>query len=300
MTRSEATYVTVAYADIFSFALTSDELHEWLVAVPSKKKFVPVHPLVTQRNGYVTLKGREHLFRRRIVVRGASEEKWLIVHSVIPYLKWIPSIRLIGVTGGLAMNNAAPEDDIDLFFVTERGTVWISRLLATLVVGLLGRRRRPLSARVANLLCLNMFLSVSQQRLPAGEHDLYTAHEVLQMRPVWWKDDAYGRFLHDNAWVRAFLPNAWTTRMNDLRRGDGRITLLSTVAIVACRMAEPLMRAMQMTYMKRRKTTETVTQSVIRFHPRDVRGYVRKQLRRRLKMDKMPRNIPLDKHFWAR
>jgi hypothetical protein len=43
---------------------------------------------------------------------------------------------------------------------------------------------------------------------PLEKRTAYVAHEILQMKPVFSKDNAYGRFITSNAWVYRFYPNA--------------------------------------------------------------------------------------------
>jgi hypothetical protein len=53
-------------------------------------------------------------------------------------------------------------------------------------------------------LCPNYLLSESA--LALAEHDVYTARELLQMRPVR-GNEAYARMLAANTWAREVLPN---------------------------------------------------------------------------------------------
>jgi len=53
---------------------------------------------------------------------------------------------------------------------------------------------------------------VSEPALPESERDLFSAHEVLQMEPVFDRGNTYKKFLLANKWVKTFLPNAWRYR----------------------------------------------------------------------------------------
>lgn len=56
---------------------------------------------------------------------------------------------------------------------------------------------------------------------------------------------------------------------------------------------EPLARSVQLWYMKNKRTREVITDTTLRFHPKDARVWVKKKLSGRLTRY----NIPLDKVF---
>lgn len=196
----------VAYADIFDYPLTRQQLRTWMVLDTYAPRLVGG---IESRRGYFFLKGRHALVNVRLRRAQWQDEKWDIARRAAHILSRVPTILLVGVTGGLAMNNAKREDDIDLFLIVSDGTMWISRLFATLLMDLFGLRRHPRETSVTNKICLNMFVTERGMGVPDAERDLFAAHEVLQMQPLVTRGSAYKRFLQANAWVHAFLPTAW-------------------------------------------------------------------------------------------
>jgi hypothetical protein len=200
------------------------------------------------------------------------------------------------VTGGLAVNNADKQDDIDLFFITSRGALWISRLLATAVVELLGKRRKPGDRDVTDKICLNMFMSEDALRLPAGEQDLFAAHEVLQMEPLWGRGDSHWQFLRANSWVKTLLPVAWDIKRAARNNHPKNTYVWTRFAVVVLRLFELPVKIAQLWYMRGRRKNEIITSGVLRFHPRDARAWIRDKLSTRL----TKYNIPLDNIFYDR
>ena len=49
-----------------------------------------------------------------------SQAKWREVQRAVAYLRWIPWIESIWVTGGLAIGNVQADDDIDFLIVTKQ------------------------------------------------------------------------------------------------------------------------------------------------------------------------------------
>ncbi len=294
-TYSDATALAVAYADIFDYPLTEEELIRWMPF----KKFI--HHLTADGAAYYSLRSVRGLIAVRKKRAAWSSGKWIRAARIARLLRVIPTIRLVGVTGGLAMNNAKQEDDIDLFFVVSSGTLWATRFLVTIIVEIFGIRRKPADTTFADKICLNMFMSERALALPQKERDMFSAHEVLQMVPLWERDGTYRKFLRANQWVKDFLPNAWEEKCRMLnveyrmKRSKKRENLFG-IWHLAFGILEPLARVVQLWYMKKRRTNEIVSGSVIRFHPRDARVWVKQALARRLGR----LNIPLDKIFYGR
>lgn len=311
ITVRESFLATVAYADIFDYPLTPEECDIWRIRVPHTAS--RIHGW---SNTVTILKKHGKIFyclrkNKSIIDKLEDRARWSvkkinIAQRMARILRFIPTIRLIGVTGGLAMYNAEKDDDIDIFCIVASGTLWISRFLAVAFMEAFGRRRRPADVRVKDKICLNMFMSESALCVPAQEQDLYTAHEVLQMRVLWERGGVYRAFLRANGWVRNFLPNAWKKSSQFMVHGSQkkfkkklfkkilRVLLLTINYLLIT--VEPIAKFAQLWYMQKHRTTEVITDAIIRFHPEDARRRVRAELGKRLNRW----NIPLDNIFYGR
>lgn len=280
----------LVYADIFDYPLTGEEMWRWSVGGIR----LPKVPVVTDGT-YFALSGRKSIISLRNKRAEYAPPKWERVRHISRLFRMVPTVKLVGVTGGLAMDNADRLDDIDLFFIVRPKTLWISRLLVTLVAELSGARRRPDDAKVRDLVCLNMFMTEDALALPVGERDLFSAHEVLQMVPLWDAGGTYRKMLAANRWVEKFLPNAWKEKTKRAPTHDlipeRNIALGKMLGLM-----EPLVRRIQLTYMNSRRTNEVIAAGMIRFHPHDARHWIREKLAKRLKRW----DIPLDKFFYHR
>jgi hypothetical protein len=194
----------VAYADVFDYPLTADEVHRYLIGVPANRGMVraalasnKLLPHVLARTGrYYTLIGRESAVDTRRLRAPLAAEYW---RRAVRYGRLIgnfPFVRMVAVTGALAMDNVA-DGDIDYLVVTEPGRLWLCRAL---VVGLV----RAAAVRGTQL-CPNYFLS--EEALELTERNLFTAHEVAQMVPLSGAHD-YERLRTMNRWTNTYLPNA--------------------------------------------------------------------------------------------
>jgi hypothetical protein len=279
ISQKDSLRLAAAYADIFDYPLTWEELILWRVGVHGNAAI----PAGFKRHPKSLLALRAHRERW-------SKPKWEVARRAAHLLRLVPGIMLAGVTGGLAMNNADKDDDIDFFCLVSRGTLWTSRLLATIILDIYGMRRKPGEENVKDKICLNMFMVEGSFAVPPGDRNLFVAHEILQMVPLWDRGGAYRKFLRENAWVKRFLPNAWGKKyqVSSIKYQEQSGNALSLL-----RLLEPVAKWVQLTYMRNRRTTEVITRGVLRFHPKDARPWVERKFKKRL--EKL--GIPIDNVF---
>lgn len=285
---------TIAYADVFDYPLTEKELRVWMIG-GGRPSVSGLSKTVHKGNTYISLPRRQTLVSMRADRYEIAQMKWQMIRRNIRVFTWIPTVTLVGVSGGLAMDNASRDDDIDLFFVTRRRALWLTRLWVTVVADLCGMRRRPNEESVANKVCLNMFMSEDSLQLPSGERDLFAAHEVLQLTPLWERNHAYRDFLTANVWVKSFLPNAWKARMGGVHKIHARNGYRWDVSAIFLPF-EFCARALQLWYMRRHRTSEIIRPGMMRFHPNDARVWVKKKYATLLARY----DIPLDNVFYHR
>jgi hypothetical protein len=196
----------LAYADVFDWPLSAAEVHRYL-PVPARLEQVE-GALVSSRlsgrtsciSGLYVLRGREDLIEGRRQRTAVSAVLWRRAIRYGRLLAGLPWVRLVAVTGSLAVAAATHDADIDLLIVTEEGRLWLTRALT---IGVAKTASRLAPTRDPRL-CPNYLLTGSA--LALAEHDLYTAHELAQLVPLA-GPAAYHALLEQNAWYREFLPN---------------------------------------------------------------------------------------------
>ena len=283
---------TLAYADVFQWPLSLQELRFKLQDLrienadlsPELEKLIQKRKIERKNNLYF-LFGKEFLVKKRLEREKWKEQKLKIAKKVASWLKVIPSILLAGVSGGLAVGNVSQDDDIDFFIICRRKTLWTTRFLATLLLDLMGKRRQPGSRFFKDKICLNMFVDEDGMVVPAKERDLYTAHEVIQMRPLWDRGVCH-KFMTVNDWVVNYLPNF------KFQSASWRINFKS-ISNIRCQISkknhsiiEKILCWLQLKIM-RRKTREKIEPHRLLFHPEDKRKWVMKEFHEKLKLLKL-------------
>lgn len=207
---------TLAYADVFDYPLLASEVWSFLIG-KKETDLDTVQKELTRMNAdselidadreFYFLHGREKIVAVRKKREKESQKKLAIAQQTGRWLRSIPMIKMVAVTGALAMKNSQKEDDIDLLILTSKNRLWLTRLLTVFLIEIVAHRRRPGDRKFANKICLNMFLDEDHLAVPEKEQDLFSAHEVCQMKVLWEKNATYKKFLKENQWVKRFLPN---------------------------------------------------------------------------------------------
>jgi hypothetical protein len=208
MERVEAAIVrTVLYADVFDFPMTIPEIHHFLIhdtplSLSLVTKAFETSPtlkeLLRRDDGYVTFADRQELIALRVGRERSSQKLWTLAMRYGTWMGRLPFVRMVALTGALAVRNAAADDDdLDYLVVTQVGRVWLARAFAILLVRL-GRLRGV-------EICPNYILA--EDSLIQDKQDVFMAHEVVQMVPL------YGFRIYEemrqlNTWVTEYLPNA--------------------------------------------------------------------------------------------
>lgn len=298
LSPSDAISAAILYGDIFHYPLTYKELWRWSVGYPVSAADVFGYTQGNECPMLYYVRSKHWHVAKRLVRSNAAKTKWQQGQQISWWISLIPTVLFVGVTGGLSCDNADPDDDIDLCIVTASHTLWITRLFVTILVELVARRRRPGDTQVVDAICLNLFFSRKGMALPVSSQNLYIAHEVLQMVPLFDRGGIYHEFLRMNSWVSSYLPNAWAERQPlSPVRGNSFFQyvakVISFLGIVPLMFCEKTAQYVQVWYMRKRRTIETVTDENIAFHPRDVTQSVKKAWLMRGKRYQ----IPLDKVF---
>lgn len=195
----------VTYSDIFDYPLSAAEIHRYLIGravsrfqVEQRLDGRELAPrYLSTRENLFTLPGREAVVETRKAREHMAARLWPRATHYGSIIASLPFVRMVAVTGELAMNNTGEHSDIDYFIVTVPGRLWLCRLLVIAVVRYAALR--------GDTVCPNYLLS--QSALVLEDRNQYTAHEVTQMAPLFGQA-IYERLRSLNGWVADYLPNA--------------------------------------------------------------------------------------------
>lgn len=276
----ESILKTLLYSDIFDYPLSKEEIWKFLISKNKEDKQIFLrylnlkNSLFDHKKNLYFIKGREGIIKKRQEKEKYSLEKIRFAKKIISKLSLIPTVYFIGISGALAMKNSQKDDDIDLFVVTAQKSVWTTRLLMVFMLSFLRAYRKRKDKNVSNKICLNMLIDDSALSFSKERNDLYTAHEIIQILPIFNKNKTYEKFINSNIWIKDFLPNALSQRpkapfIAKISFADIAINYLLKLSLI-----EFLARNIQFWYMKKHVTKETILNNFLAFHPFDYKVYV--------------------------
>lgn len=199
---------TVVYADLFDAPLRFEELCRGLfdAALPPARVralldgSAALAAVLDERDGFVFLAGRDALLGAKREGERRADALLDRHRRVIERVCRLPYVRLVALSGAAAFRNVH-DNDVDLFVVARAGRAWSACLFVTLLSRALGARRA---------ICANYF--VDEGELALVDRDLYTAHQLANLRPLVGRD-AHRALVAENAWVAEHFPAAFTAAL---------------------------------------------------------------------------------------
>jgi hypothetical protein len=196
---------TISYRDIFDYPVTLPEMHRYLHGIRCTLEDVsdavrrgPLLDRYLDTDGeYFALRGRRAIFETRRIRRELSRRKRPLARVFARLLASLPNVRMVAMTGSLAVGNLSASGDIDFLLVTDSGSLWRTRAFCRFLA--------LLDNRVGGVFCPNTFLSMAALSLP--RQSMYDAQELCQMIPLF-GDGTYAAVRAANAWTADWLPNA--------------------------------------------------------------------------------------------
>ena len=281
MGRNKVVLKTLLYSDIFDYPLRKEEIWDFLISEKEidKKDFLSgltKDMNIQKQEKFYFIKGREELVSLRKNREAFSLEKIKKENSIARFLSLIPTVKFIGISGSLALKNSNPEEDIDFFVITAGGSLWVTRFLMVTILKVLRKYREKKSLNVKDKICLNMFISEDSLQLSKQRQNLFTAHEVIQVLPVFSRDHTYEKFLRNNKWIGNFLVN-FKAKKPSIEKED------SKALINFLKLTESVFYKLQLFLMKKDITSEEVGRKIAAFHPVDYSRKTMKEYEKRLK-----------------
>jgi hypothetical protein len=215
---------TIAYYDELDYPLTVFEVWKYLTNIdgrtegqngPNTLEAVGksldeerLKEFLRKQDGFYFLKGRQELVAWRLMNNKIASRKLKKLRKIVWLLRLIPFVRMIAVTGRLAMKNTGKNSDWDLFIVLKRGKIWTGRTLVTAIIHLMKKRRY--GDKIKDRICLNYFvtdasLQINTKKRPF-EVNLFTASEYSFMIPLF-GFKYFRKFQIRNNWMSEFKPN---------------------------------------------------------------------------------------------
>lgn len=265
---------TFQYFGFFDYAPLKDEIYSFLekkapykvfeakmktLVFNKRVKALPISP-VRYTLGEYTISGSRMVKKIRKSIRKIKK-----VALYVKILAIFPQIKLIGLSGSLAMLNADDEADVDIFIISARSRLWTARFISIGLAKLLGIHRSYNQKHLGDKVCLNLFFDESHLAIMKQKRNEYVAHEVLQMKPQKVKGNSYLMYLDSNRWVFDIFPNAKKL----IRPLGEEVPMKNVKQAFLGGFFEGIFKKIQLRSIKRRRTSEIITAHQLWFFPDD-------------------------------
>ncbi|MCA9369279.1 hypothetical protein KC721_03190 [Candidatus Woesebacteria bacterium] len=286
--------LAIGYTDQFMYPLRRSEIWQRMVGVWDESRISRIsfnqtlarlkrERVLQQKNSMFSLSSERHSADEYVSIRkdraAFAKQKKAESSELIAFLKRLPWVTGVLITGSVAMNNAIQDDDVDFLIITKPGSLWFVR---PLVVGFswIKKKRRSWKKEEKNSWCFNFWLDENHLTIPKQNRSIYTAYELLQAEFVLAEPQVARMYYSCNLWARRILPEYYKSA-----RPQSQQQLLSQEELEkreAVRLfykypviwLNELLYWVQQVYMMPHKTSEQVGRGFAFFHPRDTRTQV--------------------------
>src|SRR5690554_441381 len=171
------------YKSLFDIKLNRDEFERTLLKLYLENKIFYKNEIIFLSNyAYAENVNRE--------VNSANNKKALRL------IKLIPFISSVSLSGGTAHYGIESHNDLDLFIITRKNSLYIVYAVIHLLSLLLKIRKE---------LCANYLIDESHLEI-THTRDFYTAHQIISLKPI--KNEVkLNQFFNANKWINNFFPN---------------------------------------------------------------------------------------------
>lgn len=266
---------TIIYYDVMDYPLTAFEIWKYLISdqgsgsneQETKNNICSlaeaVYELegeemkknVEEYQGFYFLHGRQFLVGQRLTRNKISESKYKIILKAVKFLKFIPYIRMIAVSGRVAMKNAKKKSDLDLLIVFEKDHIFTGRFLSFMLLSVLGIRRK--GNKIKNRICSNHFLSTD---FSVSIKDLFSSHEYAFALPAF-GFKYYQKFLEKNNWIKEYRTNFENELPSLKEEKDSRLSEITRKIlenIFSFKQIEIVLRKIQIAKIKSNPKTQKI------------------------------------------
>ena len=212
---------TLVYYDIFDLSLRKEELFKRLCVfghlfhgkkreTVSRSQFdYSLEQLlktgkINLKNNYYYLFEREYLIpfrlkKEKLAISRIKRTRW-----AVGWLRFAPNLLAVFASGSLAMRNTDELSDLDILIITKSGRIWLTRLYVTVILSLLGIRRKVTDKIAPNKVCPNHYITDKSLLVPFKS--IYNAQTYSNLIPIYVRGNKIiEEFKKANSWVLDYV-----------------------------------------------------------------------------------------------
>lgn len=191
------------YFDYFKHPLTGEEVWKYCKTAASKQEVQSClddlleDGTLVHSAPYYALEGCELNIATRADFVPLNDKMLRRARWMVSFMKYIPYVRGIAISGSLSKLGARDDSDIDYFIITAKNRVWFVKAVAILI-------KKTLFLNSHKYLCVNYLLA--ENNLVLDKKNRFQATEAITLMPLFGKN-VLRKFYSENQWVFDFFPN---------------------------------------------------------------------------------------------
>jgi len=190
------------------------------------------------------------------------EKKMKLARKLSQRLSKFPTILFMGVSGSVASEYPKNNDDIDLFIICKKNSLWITRAGVMVYVWLMAIPHRKRGKKEKkNEFCFNLWIDENELEMPKAKRDIKNAMDAILVKTLINRENALERFMVANKWIGNYLAQSYAKynkKKKTISKKNGNLFL---------KLINILFYWGQYGYMKKRITNEIVDINKAFFHP---------------------------------
>ena len=190
------------------------------------------------------------------------EEKMELAIKLSSKLSKFRTILFMGVSGSVASEYPKSNDDIDIFIICKKNSLWVTRAGVMVYVWIMGiPHRRRGQPEKKNEFCFNLWIDENELEMPKIKQDLKNAMDAILVKTLINRENTRERFMLANRWIGDYLAQSYVKynkkkEIKDIKSGNLFLKIVNVIFYWG-----------QYGYMKKIITNEIVDINKAFFHP---------------------------------
>lgn len=211
-----AIIAALKYFHVFRHPLLPEEIYSFLTIDISIKKLLQVldHMLASGQvycwHNYYMLENNEQLVIKRQEGAERAQKLMDVAIASANRIGKFPFVKAVCISGSLSKGYANEKSDIDLFIITQKKRLWISRTFLHLF------KKLTFLWKQEHSYCMNYF--IDESKLQIEEQNIFTATEMATLIPIYNKLQYHDLINANKCWLVKTFPNMeWSKDLSMLQ-----------------------------------------------------------------------------------